>query len=187
MIETFQYVAINFWPSWVWNRHSKIKTFPHAQTRTSSYHPLFHYEQTYVENPSHFGVVRWLQDVNVDRQMFPCRYLLLSNYPRIRRCTLVYQCIQRAAFLQEQILTSHKSDPQMENCQKHFNGFFDNAARPLRVSVASFISSNVTSLHFGINSDSSWLGFILCGSLIYRALTFFYEKQKKLYIVSVLP
>ncbi len=98
----------------------KWKHFSHAQTRTSLYHPLFHYEQTYVENPSHFGVVRPLQVVDVDRQMFPCQYLLLSNYPSIQRCTLVYQCHQHAAFLQEQILATHKSDPQMEHCQQHF-------------------------------------------------------------------
>jgi hypothetical protein len=94
--------------------------FPHAQTRTSLYHPLFHYEQTSAENPSHFGVVRPLQVVNVDQQMFPCLYLLLSNHPSIRRYTLGYQCQQHAAFPREQIPATHKSDLRMEHCQKHF-------------------------------------------------------------------
>ncbi len=81
---------------------------------------LFHYEQTSAENPSHFGVVRPLQVVDVDHQISPCLYRLLSNNPGIRRCTLGYQCHSHATFLREQILATHKSDLRMEHYQKHF-------------------------------------------------------------------
>ena len=37
-----------------------------------------------VENPSCFGVVHLLQDMDVDYRMFPCLSLLLSNYSSIK-------------------------------------------------------------------------------------------------------